>query len=315
MWLIQVCFTLQIIERVEFKCKTITPLFMAGADGKTAELRPPSIKGVLRFWWRAIHGNLSPDKLKETEKQIFGGVGENNNSLQSRFFVRVEEEKNGIKILPKELVPHKSFTTESIEGTFTVKFCLKPHSPECITINEIRSLFIVSALLGGFGKRSRRGMGSIAIEEIDGSEFVIADLTEELLKHLNVLNPKQFKQADQKQRSQNSFIISTFQKSPHSYPCITKIEIGKPTEDNLPKKISNASHSVNKNHAGGYHIEMGGINNPPANINRFASPIYASVVADKSGKRPIITTLNNTLLINKKPNPDIPKEFKDEVFK
>jgi CRISPR-associated protein Cmr1 len=30
-----------------------TPLFCGGADGSSAELRPSSVKGVLRFWWRA----------------------------------------------------------------------------------------------------------------------------------------------------------------------------------------------------------------------------------------------------------------------
>ena len=44
-----------------FECETITPMFMYEADGITPELRPASIKGVMRFWWRAINGNLSLD--------------------------------------------------------------------------------------------------------------------------------------------------------------------------------------------------------------------------------------------------------------
>jgi len=34
-------------------------MFLAGADGVTPELRAPSIKGAMRFWWRACNGHLS----------------------------------------------------------------------------------------------------------------------------------------------------------------------------------------------------------------------------------------------------------------
>jgi len=47
-------------------------MFLAGADGKTPELRAPSIKGAVRFWWRAMNGCLSIKDLKEKESEIFG---------------------------------------------------------------------------------------------------------------------------------------------------------------------------------------------------------------------------------------------------
>ena len=46
------------MEKIVFECESVTPMFMYGADGKTPELRPASVKGVMRFWWRAINGNL-----------------------------------------------------------------------------------------------------------------------------------------------------------------------------------------------------------------------------------------------------------------
>ncbi len=52
------------MKTIEFECETITPMFLAGADGKTPELRPPSIKGLMRFWWRAINGHLPLNNLK-----------------------------------------------------------------------------------------------------------------------------------------------------------------------------------------------------------------------------------------------------------
>ncbi len=43
------------MRSITFECETITPMFLARADGKTPELRPPSIKGLMRFWWRAMN--------------------------------------------------------------------------------------------------------------------------------------------------------------------------------------------------------------------------------------------------------------------
>jgi CRISPR-associated protein Cmr1 len=61
-------------------------MFLSGADRQTAELRPPSIKGALRFWWRAMNGHLSLEELKKQESEIFGGTEP---AQRSRVIVRV----------------------------------------------------------------------------------------------------------------------------------------------------------------------------------------------------------------------------------
>ena len=60
------------MNSITFECEVITPMFLAGADGQTPELRPPSIKGAMRFWWRAVNGHLQLKDLKEKEAEIFG---------------------------------------------------------------------------------------------------------------------------------------------------------------------------------------------------------------------------------------------------
>ena len=86
------------MKSLEFNLKLLSPAFIAGAmekksgkiypksDGTTVEpmhriigpdmdgLRPPSLKGVLRFWFRAKEGNIGLAKLKEKEGRIFGDV-------------------------------------------------------------------------------------------------------------------------------------------------------------------------------------------------------------------------------------------------
>src|SRR6266496_1503585 len=87
------------MQEVTFTLQTITPLFLAGADQvKTkvpidtrkqdtslnidyyewkllAELRPPSFRGLMRYWQRALVGGSRPLKeIIELEANIFGST-------------------------------------------------------------------------------------------------------------------------------------------------------------------------------------------------------------------------------------------------
>ena len=53
------------VHSVIFKCRVVTPMFMAGADNETPELRPSEFKGMMRFWWRAIKAEDNIEKLKQ----------------------------------------------------------------------------------------------------------------------------------------------------------------------------------------------------------------------------------------------------------
>jgi CRISPR type III-B/RAMP module RAMP protein Cmr1 len=78
------------METLTFNCKILTPMFLAGADGRTPELRAASIKGAMRFWWRACNGHLGLDDLRKQEQAIFGGVGPGD-ARRSGVVVRVRE--------------------------------------------------------------------------------------------------------------------------------------------------------------------------------------------------------------------------------
>ena len=60
---------------VEARFRVLTPLFCSGAYPDRPELRMPSCKGVMRFWWRALawprlDGDLS--KIQREEDALFG---------------------------------------------------------------------------------------------------------------------------------------------------------------------------------------------------------------------------------------------------
>ena len=177
------------MKKIVFECETITPMFMYGADGTTPELRPASIKGVMRFWWRAINGNLPLDDYKENDKlkkglksqeaDIFG-----NTDKKSSFSIRT----SSTQILQTEKInplPHKfkkdgralfeisSFKTNQI---FEITFIGK-------NLELVENIFKLTTILGGFGQRSRRGFGSI---QIIGSEVLSStESIENLIKEVN----------------------------------------------------------------------------------------------------------------------------------
>ena len=72
-----------------YECEVLSPMFIGGAKPLDAELRPPTIKGALRFWWRAMHGNLDIKELKEKENEVFGSGG-GDNPTKSKVWISVE---------------------------------------------------------------------------------------------------------------------------------------------------------------------------------------------------------------------------------
>ncbi|KLO23496.1 type III-B CRISPR module RAMP protein Cmr1 [Marinitoga sp. 1155] len=259
------------MEKIIFRCEIITPMFCYGAHDKKREmpeLRPPSIKGVIRFWWRAINGHMSINDLRKKEADIFGGSIEN-----------IKKSKISITIYPKGIkkskvdpVPHKGkFKKYALNyGTkFDIVFSLKKRiniDEKIIDLEYVKKLFILVSILGGIGRRSRRGFGSFRInyinnKKIDYDNFIKIEKVEELLNEVNIDSKNHFSIQDNK-------IISDF--TSKKYPYIKEIRIGNSREsnsDNLLKKISLSSHKNNS--------EWTGFTNRQ---KRLASPIYVSVV-------------------------------------
>src|SRR6266849_5073751 len=73
---------------IEATYRVVTPLFCAGADPNCPEIRVPSFKGVLRYWWRALAwARLSGDlnEIHREEEALFGS----SHSGQSRVVMRL----------------------------------------------------------------------------------------------------------------------------------------------------------------------------------------------------------------------------------
>lgn len=95
------------LYQVTFECEVITPMFLGNANPREAELRPPSIKGAMRFWWRAMNGHLSIEDLRTREGEIFGSSA--GTGTKSSFLLTVDNPDGGITNV--ELPEHRNIPT------------------------------------------------------------------------------------------------------------------------------------------------------------------------------------------------------------
>ena len=98
------------METIEATYRVTTPMFLGGAE-QQAELRLPSFKGALRFWWRAsvwptvaAHGE-SLSNLYRREAEIFGSSEE-----------RIGQSKVGLRLRVNSGQPHVLPKKQPVEG-------------------------------------------------------------------------------------------------------------------------------------------------------------------------------------------------------
>ncbi len=181
------------------KYKLITPLFGGGVETKKADpikvIRETSIRGQLRFWWRAMRGVGTLAQMKEREDALFGSGGEK--ASQSKVLIAIKVNGNG-KIdsegSPKEpfyLSNGKPRPTANWEKIAYAAFPLQPTNDEShlplkdfrvrveftmkisfpgdeATKKDVEASLWAWETFGGIGGRTRRGFGALQLLDIDG---------------------------------------------------------------------------------------------------------------------------------------------------
>lgn len=280
----------------KFLCEVISPLVMNGGEKNETEIRAPSIKGWLRFWWRAVQGHDNKEILRNREAEIFGATWEKSSfSIKVRQYGELRTEKisltphhdknycsrqNPSCIFGKN--PRCLKSLKSVKAIFEMQFLVEFmfYNPEWK--DRISDLFEVACFLGGLGRRARRGFGSIKIVSCDDVPYEIEPTLEMICDKLNAIKPGRYRI--------NGPAIEYVGKVGGDYPWIEKIEKGRSYIDNifLLKRIGAQTHD----HGSGKtsdktNLKIGGI------PRRYASPLYVTMVRDKDGFVPIITTLHS----------------------
>jgi len=177
------------ISKIEATYEVVSPLFCGGADGRSAELRLPSFKGGLRFWWRALawsrFGGDLP-RIKSAEDELFGSA----QGGQARVRMRLSSKRRGRVFATGRVIDlgagarylgYGLLSAQSERGRPTVakltRSCLE--EPMKFTVlMRLRGLADESehllralrayGMFGGMGARSRRGYGSLVLRSLTG---------------------------------------------------------------------------------------------------------------------------------------------------
>ena len=179
------------IRRIDATFRVTTPMFCGGADAKNAELRLPSLKGVLRYWWRALawsdcDGDLG--KIKKKEDDLFGSAEGGQSRVQMRF---LKSPSPSLCDAGQVLVPSVGYGTRYLgygvmeafasrkRGTkageltracighgldFTVQMRVSSASEPSVAL--LKSAVIAVGCLSGIGAKSRKGYGSLTIRSL-----------------------------------------------------------------------------------------------------------------------------------------------------
>ena len=179
------------MQTLEAEYEIITPMFIGGADIHQApEIRPPAIKGMLRFWWRALQWGQcltanNQDKkealaeLQRQEAELFGAAAQENAYGQGKISLRIKNadqliKTNVIDIKQKPCLAYllgqglydfnKGVLRQSVSQNHKFTVILK--LPDNLNTDSIIDALLIFGLLGGLGSRSRKGWGSVAIRSL-----------------------------------------------------------------------------------------------------------------------------------------------------
>lgn len=174
-----------------------TPMFLGGSEQSKTEMRPASIKGALRFWWRAMNWErffvlhqkneiLALNRLHDEEARLFGAAADDVAGGQGIFLMRVtsdsiesttqafkEMKDQHLYLLGMGLATFKdkknTLRPAMSKGEFTVQLMFRPTS-SVTDKKSVADALYVFGLLGALGSRARHGMGSVSLKTWTGDE-------------------------------------------------------------------------------------------------------------------------------------------------
>ena len=164
------------MKRCCFRLQVVTPLFLAGADQRLAELRPPSVRGVLRFWFRALAGPLLGYErrvLQRAEATLFGSTEQASPWLLRTCTFDREPVSEGT--FPRSIAYlgyGPIIGNKSQRGFFppgsSCQLKIRWLKEDALLIQLLEATIWLWGHLGGLGARVRRGFGSVYLEPEEG---------------------------------------------------------------------------------------------------------------------------------------------------
>ncbi|QSR34165.1 type III-B CRISPR module RAMP protein Cmr1 [Marinobacterium iners] len=195
--------------KAEFQ--VVTPMFIGDGEQKADSIRPPAIKGALRFWWRALNwsrclqqaGNEASalKQLHDEEAVLFGLAAKqdaqgNQTGGQGVFSLKLTQKLELLKdwspgagiqyLLGQGLWNYKEKLLRNAiaDGScFTIELRWHPNrldiaaSKLVLNVSSIKETIddalMAFGLLSGLGSRARKGLGAVSITALSGSRWSV----------------------------------------------------------------------------------------------------------------------------------------------
>lgn len=264
-------------ELKTYTLEIITPLGIHGST-KKAEIREQSINGVLRYWSRALRVDSLTVHSEKVENIMFGSsLGEDN--TKSLTSIQIDESnipnKPGV-FLPSKSHPKAKINTLKYGQKFKIKLSIEKNKKhELISLNEkevdswsyFLYLFILVTMIGGFGQRSRHGLGSVSLLRFNNEEQFKDMMNQILEKYLNL-------EVAYDKKEQRVYRINPLNDGQNYWTETHILNVRTNNVDEIMNKIKNATHNLQ----GNYKNVIGSFK------PRMPSPLHTSVSQLKNGR-------------------------------
>ncbi|SDE03646.1 CRISPR-associated protein Cmr1 [Paenibacillus sp. CF095] len=276
------------IETRKYNIELLTPLAIHGAR-KDISFRITSVRGVLRYWWRAVRVEDGMNELRKQESLYFGGTDQSYGGKSPIRFTwdNVQLTSGSFPMLPhrnskdrqrgpqiQQMISPNQHVSLRSELRKKVKDEKSQGDAFADYIHHVLELFFI---LGSMGQRSRRGFGAVQWDQhqfIDVAEFF------EYLRHLFERIGRKAEVHLQKQYlTLNDLEGERALTRPH----LSSVWVGEGHENALEivKKLGVASHERKDKRS------LGGI------APRFASPLWCTVKRIDGLYHPVISELSS----------------------
>ncbi|MBZ4423276.1 type III-B CRISPR module RAMP protein Cmr1 [Myxococcus sp. RHSTA-1-4] len=174
------------LQSLTLELKTVTPILGGGPVTRRLPevdiIRVPTLRGHLRFWWRALYGHAftaegepGRQELARRERELWGGMGQGGegarrSQVELRVFGIDNAQGDPLNVElgdPRSyaLWPARKTQTQDVAPRWKpgLRFCLELLAPEGDAFQQACQALRAWLLFGGYGSRTRRGCGSVVL--------------------------------------------------------------------------------------------------------------------------------------------------------
>jgi CRISPR-associated protein Cmr1 len=211
-----------ISREIDVSLEVVTPILGGGYATRTVDevdvIRAATVRGHLRFWWRALYAakSRSASELYARERKIWGCAATDEGG-RSAVEIRIRVERTG-GIDSSDIRLYDSKNGKATPGAYALwpareeKKTNTPAAPRRVPGTQFRLTLIADAncegevknalrawiLFGGYGGRTRRGLGSLTVRE-DRSSWLPSTATRDAIEAvfgLDVFAPPEHEPGD-----------------------------------------------------------------------------------------------------------------------